>query len=361
MLVDRSDSGSRRLLPLALLPLLFLLNCGRQQTQPTPSNGNTTGSAGDKGPADTSVATVDPATINPATEPGPAETPKGAAVGPSAATLLTSIPVHEAKGVDASEPLVLTFSEAMNSDSVEAAISISTIEKDRLTFDWNSANTTVTIHVLGNLEMASGDDAKTVVAMEYTLALADSATSAAGIRLAKPDLITFSTLRMIETTIPAVPELSGSVRSDGTDYPQLWAGDSAVSNTTYIAVMSFLIDDIPDEARVESARVQSKLQVNKGNPSADLNSVYGIYAATFAERKWSSVADDLLNDAKIAWSAADGSELDKGVNEWLAEVLPKKTTRLQLAFAFDTLTDGDNSADNVQFTSPQLHITYAVP
>lgn len=114
--------------------------------------------------------------------------------------LVASAPAHGATGVAVDTNIVLTFSEAMDRASVEAALSITPAVT--CAFTWSSSDTVLTCDPSTDLALATA----------YTVTVATSATDAGGTALATIATVAFETAA---GPGPLVPAVVGTVPRDG--------------------------------------------------------------------------------------------------------------------------------------------------
>ncbi|MBN2527500.1 MAG: Ig-like domain-containing protein [Deltaproteobacteria bacterium] len=113
-------------------------------------------------------------------------------------------PPDGAPGVDANSEIVITFSEPMDTSSIEGMISVSGISIQNLSFSWNITGTILTIASSNGWEYASGVTPESTQARIYTIFVesnvADVVGNPMGVRLQAE----FSTLRRITQTFAPV-------------------------------------------------------------------------------------------------------------------------------------------------------------
>jgi hypothetical protein len=122
----------------------------------------------------------------------------GAPPGDTTPPTITRVsPVSGATGVSSDALITITFSEAMDENSVRSAVSVSGFLSANLSFSWNGAGTVLTITPAGGLLYNSGSNPSLTTARSYTVTLSTSATDVAGNRLANAYTSSFTTLRQI--------------------------------------------------------------------------------------------------------------------------------------------------------------------
>ncbi len=116
-------------------------------------------------------------------------------------TVLSVLPAPDSTGVASSTPVALEFSEPMNRESVEQAISISDVDLGSVSLEWNDDTTVLTIAPLEGWLYADGTDPDLAPAMSYVVGVSPFAMDLAGNFLAHEFSSTFSTLRRITETV----------------------------------------------------------------------------------------------------------------------------------------------------------------
>jgi hypothetical protein len=139
-------------------------------------------------------------------------------------TVVSFDPEDGATAVGQADPIQITFSEAMDEASTEAAIQI-TGAVSQIAMSWNVSSTVLTI--TSNKSIDTGFDPETVSALSVTITVGACAMSAAGNLLGEPVSATFSMMRGIRVDIEEeVSGLFGHSTDGGSRFTFLCAGDS---------------------------------------------------------------------------------------------------------------------------------------
>ncbi|MEX0988054.1 MAG: Ig-like domain-containing protein [Bacteroidales bacterium] len=131
---------------------------------------------------------------------------------PDSPTILSTYPANEAKNVPAGTPMILEFSQSMNTNSVQNALSFEPALSD-LSFSWNGSGTKVVV-----------SSATMEASTEYTGTLTTDATDIYGVSFAEPVVFSFTT---------AAP-----VNVDNTTLQDILIYPNPVSEVLYIRGMS---------------------------------------------------------------------------------------------------------------------------
>ncbi|MEN9581865.1 MAG: Bacterial Ig-like domain [Pseudomonadota bacterium] len=282
-------------------------------------------------------------------------------VGPS---VLQSSPDNGAVGIPLDAPLQLLFSQPMNTASVEAALSITDIAPESLTFTWDVEKTEVTVVINGGLdavEVIDPADLASVVPLVYVAKLEKSAMTESGTPMDQDLSVSFSTVRRVTVNLQPLANLTGSVRSDNTTFPPIWTGDSAVGDAKYIGVSSFDLSQIAPGAFLGSARLKATQSVINGDPTEGMGSSFQVYRTEFDARVWSKVNDDLTKQNYIAAQLVVSDSLNLNVETEVASALAGASAQAQFAFAFGVASDLDGSADNLLHSDVILTVVYEAP
>jgi hypothetical protein len=105
-------------------------------------------------------------------------------------------------GVLADTNIVITFSEAMDRVSTQAAYQSADVPAAGVTFTWNAANTVLTVNPNANLAYAEGQVPTAVTAREFAISITDTAEDAAGNALEQDYAWSFRTARRITHPMP---------------------------------------------------------------------------------------------------------------------------------------------------------------
>ena len=106
-------------------------------------------------------------------------------------------PDNGAVGVHSDTTIVILFSEAMNEDSVESGVSVSSVLDGDLDFSWNDNRTQLTVTPGTELVYATGTDPDSATAREYSVTIGMEAMDVEGNGIEAPFTSSFATLRQI--------------------------------------------------------------------------------------------------------------------------------------------------------------------
>jgi len=275
-------------------------------------------------------------------------------------------PANNAVGVRENASIKLTFSEPMDTASVEAAFSAPQI--GAVTFIWNLSNTEVTIVPGSPLRYADGvgDDPSVVQALTYELVLQTSAVSQQGMPLAAATASVFSTLKQMDTTAPIYGDMTmhvsntGSIALPDTD---LRVGDG-VANTMSRGLITFNLSAITDRAvEIESARLRAIKTSVVGDPFA-INPSISSYHISFTDPVAGYSVEPLATMGTFASASTGGVSED--VTSAVADDLAHRVDRQQMSqfrIQFDAGTDGDGGQDYAVFgrNTLELKLRYLSP
>lgn len=176
---------------------------------------------------------------------------------PDSPTVLSTYPVDEAKNVPAGTPMILEFSQSMNVDSVQNALSFDPVLND-LSFSWNGSGTKV---VVSSATMENNT--------EYTATLSTNATDIYGVSAAEPVVFSF-------TTAPPV-SVENTALQDVLIYP------NPVSGVLYIRGMSIATVEIHSMTGQLMKSMHNIKEIDLGNIEA------GSYFVTVTDNEENSV------------------------------------------------------------------------
>ena len=191
--------------------------------------------------------------------------------------VLAVTPADGATGQRSDQPIVIQFSEPMNSEATEGAYQSDDLPAASVSFTWDDSDTVLTITPRAGLAYAAG--ALASPANTYHFGLDGSARNRAGQPLAAVRF-SFSTLRQVSSELRADPARTGTwtdgegegvhncVRAAKAPYqPTVCIGDDA-NNVRYAGFLSFDLSVLPDNiSSVVSARLQANA-VTYGAPEA---------------------------------------------------------------------------------------------
>ena len=326
---------------------------------------------------------------NTTTPPPPPPSP--AAPDTSPPTIVSVSPSSGATGVAKDANIVVTFSEAMNQASAQAAFQSSTI--GATTINWNAAGTEMTVNPNADLDY-------TTTGKTYSYSITTTATDKAGNALASNFDGSFKTFKRISTTITATQfgEISNAQILLATSV-DIQVGDQ-INNTSRRGFVGFDLSSLPADlipANVEVARV--KMFINspiQGTPFTDLFPPSNC-SGTFCILLGKSVVLEHVNfGATLTGSAYETTPISTDVRgltddapcltfcliqgtttglnsdsvlEWVRDDLTNKASRgnrSQLRIRFPIATNSDNASDFIAVSTvapnkPFLAVTYLIP
>ncbi|HKO49389.1 MAG TPA: Ig-like domain-containing protein, partial [Polyangiaceae bacterium] len=210
-------------------------------------------------------------------------------------------PPHNTPGLLASTPIKITFSEAMDTTSVENAFSVSNVASSGLSFGWASASTVLTVTANAGWSYATGTSSA-LAALKYTATLTAAAKDAQGTALGAPLSYVFSTRRRITHTIAS--ETVGSystyghavgddpfmcTSATGTTYVSKWT--SQASGGTYYTFITFDVSALGAAGAtntIESATFRS-------TQLAPTGAFYTSHQVTAAKLAYRAIDDTVLD------------------------------------------------------------------
>ena len=276
-------------------------------------------------------------------------------------------PAHGQQGVPADTAIVISFNEAMDQASVEAAYASADLPKDAVTLSWNDAGDTLTIAPKQPLALAEGigNDPSVITAKQYALSLAATATDEAGNPLAAPLAHAFTTSRRMATTAPVVAALTryrvsnGGVSAVGDD---LRIGDNAM--LTYRGFVTFDLLKLPGGAEIENATFGVRQTAFTGTPFDmgvvnTVHIVYGIVDST----AWNAVPLGMMDPLTTTTAVGPRSvDVTAAVADDYAD-RATRSNRSQYRLEFPSLTNGDGDQDTIELATAtfEMSLVYLVP
>ncbi len=270
-------------------------------------------------------------------------------------------------GVSDDVVLVVTFSEPMNTSSVEAAYQSDDLPAESVTFAWNSEETELSITPNAPLTYAEGTNLDELVAESYSFTIGTGAEDLTGNALEAQETVTFTTLRRCSEDLNNNASLSGYYRNGaGGNNLFIIAGDEgAEDNRQFKGFFTFDIGDLPDNIQsFEKADLQVTQDTVNSSPYSDLGTL-SVHSIIFSSAAQAAFDASSLHELTIPNSATLGQ---KTVNA-LAAVSDDYAARdsrtdpySQYRLEFSKPTDNDGTADQARFdTTATLELTYLVP
>lgn len=298
---------------------------------------------------------------------------KGSTTGADAtAPSILAIPPDDGdNGVRADTNLVIEFDEPMDQDATQAAYQSAEIPAALVVFSWDAEGTTLTIDPNDDLAYAQGVTPAAVVALAYQFSLTSTATDLAGNTLANPAMVTFTTLRQLTPSFPAVDAMTGDMAFNGTSLGiEVCVGDQyfmAGTNGWVHGGITFDLSTLPgDIFEFQAATLQGDQVALNGAPYSALGNLR-------AEHVVFAALTDLWN-AELLEDIGEFSTsptLDTRTMDVLTQVEADyangavQNDRSQYRLAFEQLTDNDGAADYACFSkAPEslvLALDYLIP
>jgi len=307
----------------------------------------------------------------PDTSETPPEPDGGSVVGnePGPPTVLEVSPSDGAIGVPSDAVVTLTFSEAMNTSSVELAYASDDLPASAVSFSWSDGDTVLQIIPDQPLTRATGDSAATTFATPYAFEIGSAALDQGGSPL--PAFASaFSVVREITETLEAVRDrsLTGNWRADNSygtgeceeqDFA-VCVGDSSAANSAYRGFLTFNLSAIPAaamDATAATLRLRVTSEVNL--PFSSLGTL-GVERVSFASIDLTAFSASPLGALEPITNQND--ELSADVLTAVRTDLPGRA-RSQFRMRFSTASDLDGSADLIasEWTTQTLQVSYLIP
>lgn len=289
----------------------------------------------------------------------------------TAPSIVAITPGDGDNGVRADTNLVVEFDEPMDQDATQAAYQSPEIPAASVVFSWDAEGTTLTIDPNDDLEYAQGVTPAAVVALAYQFSLTSTATDLAGNALANPAMVTFTTLRQLTPSFPAVDAMTGDMAFNGTTLGiEVCVGDQyfmAGTNGWVHGGITFDLSTLPgDIFEFQAATLQGDQVALNGAPYSALGNLR-------AEHVVFAALTDLWN-AELLEDIGEFSTsptLDTRTMDVLTQVEADyangavQNDRSQYRLAFEQLTDNDGAADYACFSkAPEtlfLALDYLIP
>lgn len=331
---------------------------------------------------DTSCATITAIAASTSIAPSPS---------PAAPMVVSISPSNGATGVSADAKIVVTFSKSMDQAATQMAYQFTSLPPSAVSFTWDASGTVLTVKPNAPLEYARGTTF-TTAATAYAFTLTGTAKDKTGIALA-PLTVSFTTLRVITTTLLSDAARSGTVVSNGEvapyDYP-ICVGDDGFNNG-YRGLLSFDLSSVPSN-RSGSDLSHATLKLFKdfviGDPyqnlalSCDPNVQCDQYASVNLDHVdyGPSLEANEFNTPTLAALGAIDTQFVNLKTYTRADVLAAvrddlanrdiRENRSQYRLSFPVLTDGGRKTDLVAFDRedpsvpdkrPLLVLEYQIP
>ena len=323
---------------------------------PTPP----TSPSGEPTPGEAPLAGQIPALVRPTPPSAPEEPPPAQPAAAAGPVIVSVSPEDGALGVENDAPIVLRFSEPMDRPSTEAAYQSELVPNRSVAFSWNEDSTELTITPSEPLEYGVGGSPELAEARRVSFFVSASAASAAGQPLDHPYEFSFSLLRQVAFSVPALADRgkSGNFRSNDSygsgdcaeDEPNVCVGDQRVGrqNEQYKGFISFELDTaLPADARQVAVALSLELSDTAGNPFAGLGSLV-LEHVRFDEIGLDAFdADPLDTLGPIASAGAAGAVLGADVSGCVLDDLDAAESLTQYRLSFEAATDADNASDAI--------------
>lgn len=300
--------------------------------------------------------------------------------GDTTAPQLTHVvPPDTATGVKSDTDVVLTFSEPMDTRSVEAAYQSNDLPPALVDFSWKNDSTMLVIHPKSPLAYADVTDLS-ANARRYAYTIAQTATDLAGNHLASLPGTTsveleFTTLRHVTQALPvksgggllATQPPTGTVttvtRCDVAG-SYLTAGDDA-QNDAFLALATFDLSSVPSGVEWQSVTLTSSLSTSTLNPYIDgrLGDLHA-FSTTIdpVMLTWSSSMTDLGAFGRY------GSQTDAALDVRSAVVddyahRTERGNRSEYVFHFDVESDNNDAGSTARLNCANilLNLDYLAP
>jgi len=269
--------------------------------------------------------------------------------------------------------VTVTFSEPMDTSSVEAAYSSIELPAGSISFTWSNGDTVLEIEPNQPLTLISGSDPAVTPARSYSFVIGTAAVDLEGDALPRFSS-SFTTLRQITQTLFAVQDrtLTGNYRSDdvygnnsctqdGSETTCI--GDSSNANSTYRGFVTFDLSGLPVQIpELAGARLSMLIHTIRGAPFTALGSLVA-ERVSFDSISMTAFDSAALGPAiPVTSSATTGTQLSIDVLASVQDDMPGRE-RSQFRFRFTTLTDSNDAGDLIEWDSPseKLELTYLTP
>lgn len=300
----------------------------------------------------------------------------GQASNDTTAPLVTSIsPPDGATGVRSDTDIVVTFSEPMDTVSVEQAYQSDDLPPSAVVFSWQNDSTVLTIHPKSPLVYADLTDS-TDSARHYAYTFGSTAQDLAGNRLSvsrgTPLNVAFSTLRHVTQSLPVNPggallvtqpatgDITREVRCDVAG-SYVAAGDDD-ENGSLLSIVTFDLSSVPASGvEWQSATLTASLGVSGANPYADgrLGKLH-VLETTIDPQRFSWTSSMAVGDLGLLATYASQTDGRLDVQSAVTRDYAGRAAlgnRSEYVFRFDQATDGNDAKSQARLNCANLLLT----
>lgn len=276
------------------------------------------------------------------------------------------MPSDGATGVRSDTTVLLSFSEPMDTASVEAALGTEMLGE--VTMSWNGEETELTVEPDNGIPYASGTSPLSVEALDFTITLSEDATDVAGNALDAAWTATFSSARRLTVALSYDPVYTGGVISSGV--VQSGSGDDAIvgdhmDNLARRGFFGFSIAPLPSGIlEFEDAELSAAQWLVSGDPIPSLGSSVSI--AHIAPEQlpggaYNSVAIETLG----AFSDEDTNAADNvktmSVTANVEFDYNNAESHTQYRLSMTSATNFNSTTDRLRYNDEVLEVTYLLP
>jgi hypothetical protein len=341
---------------------------GEAGSSGSSGHAGSSGSSGSSGHAGSAGSTGSPPPPpNPPDAGGADDTPLS---NPGAPSVVNVSPSDGATGVAADAVVTVTFSESMNTTTVETAYSSTDLPKGSVSFNWSNGDTVLEITPNAPLTIVTGSNP---VARSYAFTIGSSAVDLQGEAL--PSFSSsFSTLRGIPQTLTAVQNrtLTGNYRSDDVygDNSCVQAGstttcvgDSSNANSTYRGFVTFDLSGLPAETQgLSSAQLTMSVDNIHGSPSSGLGNLLAEHVSFDSISLDAFQAAPLGSAIPVSGSYSVSAQLSADLlSSVQGDLAARGYSQFRFRFSIATNTNGAGDLIEVTWDTEQLAVTCLVP
>ncbi len=275
---------------------------------------------------------------------------------------VTVSPSEGEKGVLVDQTLILSFSKPMNTASVEAAWTSTSLPAAKMQFSWNTQNTILSVDASDVLEYPAGG--LSVDTFGYEIKLDASAAAMDGAALSAAVSSTFETARDITVSIPATLTVGDGTGSfDGTTSTTVLRVGDTESNTAWRAVTTFPLTSLPqgtDVVQWTSASLFARQASITGTPYADLGSISvgSLVLASIDVLAHTSVVTDAAGFSSTTGTGDPDGDRTANVLAAIKADHDAGRAKSTLRFEFATAQDTNSDEDVVILESPRLELHF---